>query len=65
MTNSYLPRGTFWTICGCLLFLLLHVGCAKDEQQQAALQVGQQPMKGAECGDMLTAQVCRPPEGRR
>ncbi|MBA3005777.1 MAG: hypothetical protein FP810_04135 [Desulfocapsa sp.] len=36
------------------MFLLLHVGCAKDEQQQAALQVGQQPMKGAECGDMLT-----------
>lgn len=44
----------FWTICGCLLFLLLHVGCAKDEQQQAALQIGQQPTQGAECGDMLT-----------
>ncbi|MBU0665314.1 MAG: hypothetical protein KJ990_12330 [Proteobacteria bacterium] len=54
MTNAYLPRGASWTICGSLLFLLLLVGCARDEQQQAAIKISQKPTQGTECGDMLT-----------
>lgn len=50
--NCLAPRA-LW-IAGILLFVLLLGGCARDLEQQEEMQLSEEPVRGAECGDVLT-----------